>query len=114
MCSFCILLPFSTSYFLQCGLQKYTFQVVSLRIKRTISLSRLAKVSKLISLCNLHPRTKELCWPLLDLRLLAKTAFCVVEENIKPEVLKVQAELFLIFICSRVLTKIKIARLLLI
>ena len=28
----------------------------------TISLSRLAKVLKLISLCNLHPRTKELCW----------------------------------------------------
>ena len=29
--------------FLQCGLQKYTFQVVSFRIERTIRLSRLAK-----------------------------------------------------------------------
>ena len=28
------------------------------------NLSRLAKVLKLISLCNLHPRTKELCWRL--------------------------------------------------
>ena len=28
---------------LQCGLQKFTFQVVSCRIERTISLSRLAK-----------------------------------------------------------------------
>ena len=60
---------------MQCGLQKYTFQVVSFRIERTISLSRLAKVSKLISLCNLQPRTKELCWRLLDSRLLAKTAY---------------------------------------
>ena len=36
--------------FLQCGLQNYTFQVVSFRIERTVSLFRLAKVSKLISL----------------------------------------------------------------
>ena len=61
---------------LQCGLPKYTFQVVSFRLERTISLSRLAKVLKLISLCNLQPRTKELCWRLLDSRLLAKTAYC--------------------------------------
>ena len=30
---------------------------------------------KLISLSNLHPRTKELCWRLLESRLLAKTAY---------------------------------------
>ena len=60
--------------FLWCSLQKYTFQVVSFRIERTISLSRLAKVFKLISLFNLHPRIKEFYWRLLDLRLLAKTA----------------------------------------
>ena len=60
--------------FLQCGFQQYIFQVVSFRIERMISLSRLAKVSKLISLCNLYSRTKELCWRLLDSRLLAKTA----------------------------------------
>ena len=60
--------------FLQCGLQKYTFQVVSFRIERKINLLTLAKVLKLISLCNLHPRTKESCWRLLDSRLLAKTA----------------------------------------
>ena len=39
--------------------QKYTFKVVSLR-ERTIVLSRLAKVLKLISLYHLRPRTKEL------------------------------------------------------
>ena len=67
--------------FLQCGLQKYTFQVVSFRIKRTIRLSRLAKVLKLISLCNLHPRTKELCWRLLDSCLLATRAHHSVHCN---------------------------------
>ena len=61
--------------FLQCGLQKCTVQVVIFRGERTISLSRLTKVLKLISLCNLHPRTKELCWLLRDSRLLAKTAY---------------------------------------
>ena len=61
--------------FLQCGLQKYTFQVVSCRIERTISLSRLSKGFKLISLCNLHRQTKGLCWRLLDSRLFAKTAY---------------------------------------
>ena len=61
--------------FLQCGLQKYTFQVVSFRIERTINLLRHEKVLKLISLCNLHPRTKESCWRLLDSRLLATTAY---------------------------------------
>ena len=60
--------------FLQSGLQKYTFQVVSFRIERTLSLLRLSKVLKLISLCNLHPRTKYLLWRLLDSHLLAKTA----------------------------------------
>ena len=57
--------------FLQCDLQEYTFQVVSFQIERTISLSRIAKVLNLISSCNLHPRTKELCWRFLDSRLLA-------------------------------------------
>ena len=52
--------------FLQCGPEKYTFQVVSFRTERAVSLSRLAKVLKLISLCNLHPLAKELCWRLLD------------------------------------------------
>ena len=75
MCSYCIFHPFSTSYFCSGGPQKYTFQVATFRIERTISLSRLAKVLKLISLCNLQPRTKELCWRLLDSRLLAKTAY---------------------------------------
>ena len=60
--------------FLQCGLQKYAFQVASFRIERTISLSRLVKVLKLTSLCNLHSRTKELCWSLPDSRLLSKAA----------------------------------------
>ena len=40
-----------------------------------MSLSRIAKVLNLISPCNLHPRTKELCWRLLDSRHLAKTAY---------------------------------------
>ena len=53
---------------------KIYFQVASFRIERTISLSRLATVSKFTSLCNLHPRTKESCWRLLDSHLLAKTA----------------------------------------
>ena len=44
--AFC--LPFSTSYFCSGGPQKYTFQVATFRIERTISLSRLAKVLKLI------------------------------------------------------------------
>ena len=35
--------------FLRCGLQKYTFQVISFRIEHTLSLSRLAKVLNLIS-----------------------------------------------------------------
>ena len=52
---------------------KYTFQVVSFRRERTVSLSRLANILKLISLCSLHPRTKELCWRLLDSRLFAVT-----------------------------------------
>ena len=59
--------------YLQCGLQMYAFQVVRFRIEHTVSLSRLAKALKLISLCNLHPRTKELCRRLLDSYLLAKT-----------------------------------------
>ena len=58
--------------FLQCGLQKYTFQVVSF-VQEVSRESQ--KFSKLISLCKLHPRTKELCWRLLDSRLLAKTAW---------------------------------------
>ena len=41
--------------FLQCGLQTCTFQAASFRRERTVSLSRLAKVFKLISICNLHP-----------------------------------------------------------
>ena len=45
--------------FLQCGLEKHTLQAVSFRIARRISHSRLAKALKLISLCNLHPRTKD-------------------------------------------------------
>ena len=57
--------------FWHCGLQKITFEVVSFRIECTISLSRIAKVLNLISPCNLHPRTKELCSLLLDSRLLA-------------------------------------------
>ena len=57
--------------FLKCGLQKYAFQVVSFRVERKISLSRLAKMFKLILLCSLHPRAKELCWRLLVSRLLA-------------------------------------------
>ena len=64
----------STSCFLQFGLQKNTFQVVSCRIERTVSLPRRAKVLKLISLCNLHFQTIALCWRLLDSRLLPKTA----------------------------------------
>ena len=63
---------------LQCSLQKYTFQAVSFRKERTISLSRLEKVLKLISLCNLHPRTKESCWRLPDLR----TANCCMFANL--------------------------------
>ena len=38
--------------FLRGGLQKYSFQVVNFRIECTRSPSRLAKVLKLISLCN--------------------------------------------------------------
>ena len=68
---FASLLPVLHVLFLQYGLQKYTFQVLSFRIERTVSLSRLGEVLKLISLCNLHPQTKELFW-----RLLAKTAQC--------------------------------------
>ena len=60
---------------LQCGLQKYTSQVISFRIEHTRSLSTFVKVLKLISVYNLHPRTKELCWRLLDSRLLAKKAY---------------------------------------
>ena len=61
----------NTPLLLQCGLQKYTFQVASFRIEGTISLSRLAKVLKLVSICNLHPGTKALCW-----RLLVSTSSC--------------------------------------
>ena len=60
--------------FLQCGLQKLTFQVANFRIECTMSLSRLAKVLKLISLCNLHPPTKELFSCLLESCFPAKTA----------------------------------------
>ena len=53
--AFCCLL---TSYFCSATFKKYTFQVISFRIESTMSLSRLAKVLKLISLCNLYPRTR--------------------------------------------------------
>ena len=58
----------------------YFFKITVFRlsfsgIERTISLSRLGKVLKWNSLCNLQPRTKELCWRVLDSRLLAKTAY---------------------------------------
>ena len=71
--AFCF--PFLDVLFLQCGLQNYIFHVVSVRIERTTSPSRLTKVWKLI---NVHPPTKELCWCLLDSRLLAKTAQILV------------------------------------
>ena len=57
-----LILPFASLLdvlFVQYGLEKYTFEAVSFRIERKISHSRLAKVRKLISLCNLHPRTKD-------------------------------------------------------
>ena len=57
MCSFAFCFP-SRRPTLHSGLQKCTFQVVSFRIERSICLSRLAKVSKLISLCNLYSRKK--------------------------------------------------------
>ena len=43
------------------GPQKCSFQVIRCRTERMRSLWRLAKVLKLISLCNLFPLTKELC-----------------------------------------------------
>ena len=71
--------------FLQWGLQMHTCQAVSFRIERTISLSRFAKVLKLISLCNLHPGIKELSWRLLDLRPLAKIAqYCLRRYHCPP------------------------------
>ena len=73
--AFCFPSRRPTSYFLHCSLQKNTFQVFSFRIEHKINLSRLPKIFKLISLCNLFSRTKELCWRLLDSRLLAKTAY---------------------------------------
>ena len=60
--------------FLQYVLRKNTFQAVSFRIERTINVEIRKSVLKLISLCNLYPQTRELCWGLPDLRLLAKTA----------------------------------------
>ena len=61
-------------------------RVFDFRIERTISLSRLAKVLKLISLCNLHSRTKELCRRLLDSRVIAKTSYCNVAATHKHTV----------------------------
>ena len=66
--------------FYSAAFKSILFRLSISEIERTISISRLSKAFKLISLYNLHPRTKELCWRLLDSRLLAKTAKCLEDD----------------------------------
>ena len=73
MWSYCILLPSSTSYFSKWP-SKVCFWGCQFQNRTYNKSLETCKGLKLISLCNLQPRTQELCWRLLDTRLLAKTA----------------------------------------